>query len=72
MAGYSPLAVRYKGVTNFNEYPFFLVEYYYRMIRPPLFVNLFMLIYYMRQKELRQTMTREFKIWLNDLYILNA
>ena len=66
MAAYSPLAVRYSGVTDFNEYPFYLIEYYYRMIRPPLFVNLVVIIFYIRHDELRQTLGRELKFRLHS------
>jgi hypothetical protein len=57
--------VTYNEITNFNDYPFYLLEYYYKMIRPPLFVNLVVFIYYIRHKELTQSFIRELKFLLN-------
>ncbi len=65
MATYLSLAVTYNEITNFNDYPFYLLEYYYKMIRPPLFVNLVVVIYYIRHKELTQSFIRELKFLLN-------
>ena len=66
MATYLSLAVRYNDVTDFNEYPFYLLEYYYKMIRPPLFINLVLAIYFVRHKELSQSFIRELKFILSQ------
>jgi hypothetical protein len=66
LATYSPLAVRYDDVNDFNEYPFYLLEYYYKMIRPPLFVNLVLIIYFIRHRELWHSFIKELKNLLNS------
>ena len=47
-------------VTDFNLYPHYLVEYFYRLGRPPITFMIVILIYYTRHTKLRHTVFREF------------
>ena len=61
-AAFSPIIVaNIEDVTYFNVYPFYLLEYYYRMIRPPLTFTLMIVIYYIRHKSFRESVYRQFQ-----------
>jgi hypothetical protein len=56
MAG---IQITYSDASEFNRYPHYLYEYFYRMARPPLTASLVIAMYFVRHRVLRQTVFRE-------------
>ena len=53
-----------KNVSDLNRYPNYLFEYFNSLIVPPLFLIVLVSLYFVRYKELRQTIFRELKNFL--------
>ena len=61
LAGLSQLQINFVNISDFNRYPHYLYEYFYRMVRPPLTGLLVVIMYYVRHRLLRKTIFRELK-----------
>jgi hypothetical protein len=68
LIGVSQLQINFSNLSDMNRYPHYLYEYFYRMIRVPLMFHLIVLILYVRNRELRKTVIREFKDWKEELF----
>ena len=64
IAGVAQLQINFVEIEDFNRYPHYLYEYYYRLIRPPLTAHMVVTMYYVRHHVMRQTLVREFNEWI--------
>jgi hypothetical protein len=56
-------------ISDLNHYPYYLYEYFYTMVRVPLMFHLFVVILYVRNKEMRKTVARELQtLLMNAIY----
>ena len=61
LAGLSQLWINFVNILDYNQYPNYLYEYFYRMVRPPLTFLLVVLVYFVRHPLMRKTVFRELK-----------
>ena len=60
LIGVSQFQINIVDIDILKQYPYFLLEYFYRMIRAPLTCLLLIIIMYVRNKDLRRAVIREF------------
>ena len=53
------IQISFVNLEDLNHFPQYLSEYFYRLIRVPLMVTLLVIVFYIRHRELRQTVKRE-------------
>jgi hypothetical protein len=63
LIGVSQLQTKFLNLSEINLYPYYLYEYFYTMVRAPLMFHLIIIIFYVRNNQLRKTIFRELQLW---------
>jgi hypothetical protein len=62
--GLSQVQLNLNDFSELNHYPYYLYEYFYRMVRPPLVFNLFFIVLIVRNDVMRKAVARRWKALL--------
>jgi hypothetical protein len=65
--GLSTIQLQMIKASDLNLYPYYLYEYFYRMIRPPLLINLFYILLLIRDKNLKEALVRKINYELQHI-----
>jgi hypothetical protein len=69
LIGVSQLQINFVKLSDINHYPHYLYEYFYRMVRVPLMFHLLIIVFYVRNNQLRKTIFREVQSCWSDSYL---
>jgi hypothetical protein len=68
LIGVSQIQTKFVNFSEINLYPYYLYEYFYTMVRAPLMFHLIIVIFYVRNNQLRKTIFRELQLWWSDSF----
>ena len=69
LIGVIQLQLKVENLADFNNYPYYLFEYFYSLLRAPVMFNLFLIVILVRNQQLRKALFRDLNMAiLNKIY----
>ena len=67
LIGVIQLQLKVDSLADFNNYPYYLFEYFYSMIKAPIMFNLLLIVILVRNRQLRKVLFRDLKMEILNL-----